>query len=211
VIGVPVSRGDSLVVNVMLHNPTAETYSNVEMRLRLKYTTAGIIPTIAVQPFYMDVMPPAGVHAYPLPPGKSSKSWEGSPAVPGPIIAMSGHLHKYGTNLRLEDVTKNKVIWEGKPQVDSTGDVIGMPRKYFLKRLGFQLTPSHVYRLTAEYHNPTNEMIEEGAMGALGGLFVPDERAKWPAVDRNNAEYLADFKVTFSSGMNGMMMMNSHR
>ncbi|HEX6558467.1 MAG TPA: hypothetical protein VF021_03375, partial [Longimicrobiales bacterium] len=149
-------------------------------------------------------MPPAGVHAYALPAGKSSKSWQGSPAIPGRILGLGGHLHKYGTALRFEDVTTGKVLWEAKPVVDSAGEIVGMPRKFFW--LGIELNPSHTYRVTAEYDNPTGNEIEDGAMGTLGGLFVPDERARWPQIDRAHPEYLADVKVTYNPVNTGMMM-----
>jgi hypothetical protein len=195
-LGYPVSRGDSLVFSAMLHNPTPDTYDHVEMRIRMKYSSLGtVLPRIPIQPFYLDVMPPAGVHAYTLPPGRSSRSWEGSPAVPGRILGVGGHLHKYGVVLRFEDVTKGKVLWEATPVTDSTGTIVSMPRKFW--RLGIQLDPSHTYRLTAEYDNPTDEVIEHGAMGTLGGVFVPDERATWPEVNRDHPEYVADIEVTY--------------
>jgi len=205
-VGYPIAAGDSLLFSVMFHNDSDQEFHNIQLRVRMKYSRPGIRPQIAVQPFYMDVMPPAGVHAYALPPGKSSKSWEGSPAIPGRVVGLGGHLHKYGTALRFEDVTAGKVLWEAKPVVDSTGEVVGMPRKFFL--LGVELNPSHTYRVTADYDNPTGEEIEDGAMGTLGGLFVPDDRATWPAIDRDHPDYLADVKVTYNPVNTGMMMMH---
>lgn len=201
-LGYPVSRGDSLVFSAMLHNPTPGAHDHVEMRIRMKYSSLGTLrPRIPIQPFYMDVMPPAGVHAYTLPPGRSSRSWEGSPAVPGRMLGVGGHMHKYGVRLRFENVTKGKVLWEATPVVDSTGNVVSMPRKFW--RLGVHLDPSHTYRLTAEYDNPTDGVIEHGAMGTLGGIFVPDERATWPEVDRDHPEYRADLDVTYARNSGG--------
>lgn len=201
-LGYPLERGDSLTFSAMLHNPTGVSYDHVEMRIRLKYSSLGTLaPRIPVQPFYLDVMPPAGVHAYSLPPGRSVKSWEGSPAVPGRILGVGGHLHKYGVALRFEDVTAGRVLWEAQPVLDRTGEIVTMPRKFWW--LGIQLDPTHIYRLTAEYDNPTGEAIEHGAMGTLGGVFVPDERATWPAVVRDHPEYLADVEVTYARNSGG--------
>jgi hypothetical protein len=198
-LGYPLQRGDSLVFSVMLHNPTNQSYEHVHMRVRMKYAAGGLLsPLFAIQPFYMDVMPPAGYHVFPLAPGKSSRSWEGSPAVPGRVLALGGHVHRYGTLLTFEDVTKGKVLWQAKPHVDSTGNVTGVPRKFYVSRLGLQLYPSHVYRLTVHYDNPTGETIDAGAMGTLGGVFVPDDRATWPAVDRLHPLYLTDVQVTYA-------------
>lgn len=211
IVGYPVQQGDSLIFSMMLHNPTQVAYDMIMLRVRMKYSKPNpIAPVIGVQPFYMDVMPPAGIHAYDLPAGKSSKSWEGSPAVPGRVLGLGGHMHKYGTRLVLEDVTTGKTLWTAYPQIDTTGEVTAMPRKYFFNTLGLQLVPTHVYRVTAEYDNPTGAPIPDGAMGTLGGLFVPDERAVWPTIDRRNAEYLADLKVTYDKSSSGAMM-HMHR
>src|SRR5207237_5913823 len=124
-IGYPVQQGDSLIFSVMLHNPTKIDFEHVMLRVHMKYSRPSTVaPVIAMQPFYMDVMPPAGIHAYNLPAGKSSKSWEGSPAIPGRVIALGGHMHKYGQRLVFEDVTMGKTLWEGAPQTDSTGEVV---------------------------------------------------------------------------------------
>lgn len=196
-LGYPVKRGDSLIFVVMLHNPTQTHYEGAEVRVRMKYSNAsGILPRLAIQPFHMDVMPPAGYHAYTLPPGRSSKSWEAKPAVAGRVLALGGHLHKYGKTLRFEDVTAGKVLWEVKPQTDASGDVVSVPSKFFLWRFGRRLDPSHTYRFTAEYENPTGQAIEGGAMGTLGGVFLPSE--DWPPVNRTHQEYIEDLQITYA-------------
>ena len=196
VLGYRVAAGDSLVFTAMFHNPTNMAYSDAQLRIRMKYSTDDSrLPKFAIQPFYVDVMPPAGLHVFELPPGKSAKSWEGRPAVAGRILGLGGHLHKYGTALRFEDVTAGKIVWEAKPEVDEHGNVRAIPRKFFFWRLGLKVDPTHTYRLTAEYDNPTGQTIENGAMGTLGGIFMPDKRAAWPSIDRDHPEYIADLKV----------------
>jgi hypothetical protein len=146
-------------------------------------------------------MPPAGeTHAYDLPPGYSEKSWEGRPAVAGRILGVGGHLHQYGLALRLEDLTAGKVIWEAQPILDEDGNLIGMPVKKFFWRLGVKVRPDHTYRLTAIYDNPTGEVIPDGAMGALGGVFLPARGAAWPVIDPAHPEYQLDLRVTRGGG-----------
>jgi hypothetical protein len=140
-------------------------------------------------------MPPAGVHAYDLPPGRSAKSWEGRPAVAARLLAAGGHLHKYGKSLRLEDVTTGKLIWDARPEQGPGGEVEGMPTRYFLP-FGVQLHPDHVYRLTAEYDNPTGKVLKDGGMGALGGAVIPASDDAWPGVAREDSVYRHDVRVT---------------
>src|SRR5690606_12937131 len=163
-VGYRIREGQRVLVTAAFHNPTPSTYRDVVLRVRLPYTPADAwLRPVTGFPLYMDVMPPASVHAYDLPPGRSVKSWEGSPAVPGRILGLGGHLHKYGVVLRLEDVTEGKILWEAEPILDAEGEVIGMPMKKFLWTLGIPIRPDHVYRLTAIYENPTGETIPDGA------------------------------------------------
>ena len=197
-IGYRVSAGDTVLVSSMLHNATMTSYRGVTLRVRVPYTPASTwVEPFGIFPFYLDVMPPAGTHSFDLPPGRSEKYWEGKPAIAGRMLGVSGHLHKYGVELRLEDMTARRVIWSGKPARDSAGDVAAMPLKKFLRKLGEPLDPSHVYRLTAVYDNPTGKTIPDGGMGALGGVMVPRGISRWPLVSRDNAEYLLDLRVTY--------------
>lgn len=196
-IGYQASAGDTVLVSSMLHNETMVDYRGVTLRIRVPYTSRSAwIEPFTIYPFYLDVMPPAGTHSYDLPPGRSEKYWEGRPAIAGRMLGVSGHLHMYGVELRLEDMTDRTVIWSGKPSVDKAGKVTGMPLQKFVHRLGVPLNPAHVYRLTAVYDNPTGRVIPDGGMGALGGVMVPRGIAAWPRVRRDDPEYLLDLKVT---------------
>jgi hypothetical protein len=195
-IGYPIRQGEGLMIATMVHNPTDQDYDDAYVRIRMTYTPADVrIPRFEIYPFYMDVMPPASIHAYDLPPGRSEKSWEGQPAVSGRILGVGGHLHDHGVALILEDVTRGKVIWEARPVLDEDGRVIAMPTKRFLWRFGVPLRRDHTYRLTAIYDNPTGETIEGGAMGALGGIFRPSRREQLPPADVNDPEYVLDVRL----------------
>jgi len=196
-LGYRASSGDTVLVSSMLHNESMTDYRGVTLRVRVPYTRSAWVEPFTIYPFYLDVMPPAGTHSYDLPPGRSERYWEGKPAIAGRMLGVSGHLHKYGVELRLEDRTANRVIWSGKPSVDSVGNVAAMPLKKFLWTLGEPLDPSHVYRLTAIYDNPTGRTIPDGGMGALGGVMVPRGLARWPLVTRGDPEYLLDLRVTY--------------
>lgn len=197
-VGYRVHRGDSVIVSVMLDNPTAHAYDDVRLLVHMPFHSArSWLPALDIYPFYLDVMPPAGSHSFDVPPGRSAHSWEGKPAVSGRIIAASGHLHRYGVALRLEDVTEGKLLWEGRPDTDSVGDVVSFPVKHFYWTLGQPLDTSHVYRLTAVYENPTGHTIVDGGMGALGGAFIPARNATWPAVAPSDAQYELDRELTF--------------
>lgn len=197
-VGYRVHRGDTLLVSAMLHNPTPDAYRGVRLRVRFPVRDGDSwIGAMSIFPFYLDVMPPAGTHAYDLPPGHSEQYWEGSPAIAGRILGMGGHLHDYGVALRLEDRTEGKVLWEGKPTLDSSGHVVGMGQTSLAWKLGIKVRPDHVYRLTAIYDNPTGATIPDGGMGALGGAFLPSGDTPWPNINRASPDYLKDVRVTY--------------
>jgi hypothetical protein len=201
-LGYRASAGDTVLVSSMLHNNTAVDYPRATLRIRVPYTTKSAwLDPFTIFPFYLDVMPPAGItHSYDLPPGRSEKFWEGKPAMSGRMLGVSGHLHKYGVELRLEDRTANKLIWSGKPTLDREGNVVAMPLKNFVLRRGkpgLPLDSTHMYRLTAIYDNPTGITIPDGGMGALGGVMVPNKARAWPLVKRDDPEYLIDLRATY--------------
>jgi hypothetical protein len=144
-----------------------------------------------VLPLYLDVLPP-GNRDYDVPAGVSSRSWDWSPAVTGKILALGGHLHRYGRALILENITTGDTIWIGTAEYDAAGELIGVDRKIFWR--GYTMRSDHVYRLTAVYDNPTDQTIR-GAMGKIGGLFMPASSERHPAVDRADPAYVRDYNA----------------
>jgi hypothetical protein len=203
-VGYRVHRGQEMIVTSMLHNPTGRAYRGVRIRVHFPYTPADArLKPVSVLPFYIDVMPPASLHSYDLPPGRSSRTWEARPAVAARILGMGGHIHQFGTLLRMEDVTAKRVIWEARPQVDRTGQIVGVPQTLFIWRLGIPVYPDHLYRVTAEYNNTSGETIPGGAMGTLGGAVIPDDASKWPAIDPNNPELRLDWHLVHTGNPGG--------
>ena len=196
-LGYQLGKSDSVLVSAMFHNPTSVDYGTVRLRVRMPLKKKGMVGAMAIYPFYLDVMPPAGSHSFDLPPGRSEQFWEGKPAIAGRVLGLSGHLHKYGTSLTLEDRTSGKVIWQGRPKVGKNGEVEAMPVKKFLKTFGVALDPTHTYRLTAVYDNPTGAPVIDGGMGALGGVFKPSELKAWPGVSPKHPDYVLDWNITY--------------
>ena len=192
-LGVRVHRGDTLVTTLMLHNPTSVGYDGVRVRVRIAFVRASArIGALSVYPISVAIGPKERPNVFDLPPGRSEHYWEGSPAVAARILGLSGHLHRYGVALRLEDRTTRKVLWELNPKSDSTGEVRSMPVSTFLWSLGKPIRPDHVYRLTAVYDNPEPRTIPDGGMGVIGGVVLLPRGTRWPPVDRRHPEYVVD-------------------
>jgi len=200
-IGYPVREGERLIMTVMLHNPTDTAYQGVRVRVRMPHSgPKRVIPPVEFFPFYLDVMPPASVHQYDVPPGGlHEKTWQGSPAVSGRLLGISGHLHDHGVAIRLEDLTTGKLLWEARPILNERGSVVGMPQNLFFKRLGIPIHRDHVYRVTAVYENTTDAVIE-GAMAAVGGIIAVRRSEAWPAVELTSDDFALDLDLVRTGG-----------
>jgi hypothetical protein len=190
-MGVPFAAGDSLLVTAMVHNPTDNDLEGVRIRVRLHYTAAPARrQPDAVYPFFLHVTSPDGPSDYDLPPGYSERSWAARPGVEGHIVALGGHLHRYGVTLRLENLTTGREIWRTHASFDSLGGILDIPRKTYTWSRGPRLDPDHAYRVTAGYFNPTADTIRDGGMGTVGGVFRPV--GDWPRVRADHPLYVLD-------------------
>jgi hypothetical protein len=218
ILGLPVIQGQRLITWSMLSNETPITHHGVHVRMEIgcRRITHGIFgswfPLFRAYPWVMDAMFPNGRRprsdrSFDLPPGRTTHSWESSPAIPGDIVGIGGHVHDYAVSLGFTDVTTGEVIWHVTPVRDSAGHVLDLPvtRFYNWHRLGVHIDPSHRYRITVTYDNPTAHVIPEGGMGSVAGLFIPDRGAKWPDVNIADPVYQQDMIELFGPDSGGAM------
>jgi hypothetical protein len=195
--GLPLARGERVVASAMVENLTAATYRQARVRLLMDFTPAGRPwPLVRVSPWQLDVAFPVGDKSFDLPPGRSSRSYEATPAIPGKVIGVGGHLHDYARWIEFADATTGEVIYRADPVADAGGHVAAVPvrRLYGWTRIGVPLVVGHRYRVTVAYDNPTGHVIPEGGMGVVGGLFVPDRGVAWPAADPRDSLYQQDYR-----------------
>lgn len=195
--GARVEAGERILANAMVHNPTMENYQGVRVRLVLSYVPEKRPwPLFAVVPWQLDVAFPVGDKSFDLPPGHSERSYEGSPAVPGKIIVIGGHLHDYGRTIEFWDVTTGQLLWHGEPEPTRPGEpnAVPMGRLYRLTRIGLHITPDHRYRVRVVYDNPTGHAIANGGMGVTGGIFLPDRNVTWPVSNTADSLYQQDLR-----------------
>ena len=195
--GSRIYAGQRFLANAMVHNPTNVGYRGVRVRLVLNYIPEHRPwPFFSVLPWQLDVAFPLGDKSFDLPPGRSERSYEGSPAVAGKLIVIGGHMHAYGRTIEFWDATTGKLLWHGEPAPAPAGAASAVPvgKLYSLKGLGMRITPSHRYRVHVVYENPTGHAIPNGGMGVVGGLFMPDRKAIWPATDPSDSLYQKDLR-----------------
>jgi len=195
--GLPLERGKRVVASAMVENLTPTGYRQARVRLVMNFIPSGRPwPLFDASPWQMDVAFPVGDKSFPLPPGRSARSYEGSPVVAGKIVGLGGHMHDYGRVIEFTDVTTGATIYHAAPVVDSAGHIESVPiaMLYGWTRLGVRIVPEHRYRVTVAYDNPTGAPIPDGGMGVIGGLFVPDRGVRWPAADASDSLYQQDYR-----------------
>jgi hypothetical protein len=209
--GLPLPASDRYLVAAMLTNPD-DRPRKMQVRVRLSFIRPGrFLPLFRVYAWTMDVKFPlggaGGRHDFDVPAGHSTYSWAGSPVIPGTIVAMGGHAHDYVSSIELTDVTTGATIWHQVPVRDSAGHLRAIPigRFYRWYRLGTPIEPSHTYRVTVAYDNPTGRAIPFGGMGTVIGLIVPAPGVAWPRVDSEDPIYRAQVRNLLDN-MTGIAM-----
>jgi hypothetical protein len=203
-LGVSVEAGDSVLIVASLHNPTGKRYADVRLGLTLRATKRGPWrPPLDVVPFFTQVEPPLESAAFDLPSGVSERTLDLTFPIPGRILGLGGHLHRYGESLALRDADTGETLWEGVARRDDDGTVLQVPQDQFVWSGGIEVSPDRRYRFVVRYHNP-GQPISDGAMGTLAGVFLPD--APWPSVDRADPVYLTDWERNASGNSHGAHM-----
>lgn len=194
-MGVPLEAGQDIGFYVMWDNSTGETLDDVYVRLALPWTPASEADDIVeVLPFYADVNLDIGsTDAYDLEPGHSVRRYEFQAPAAGRLIAASGHLHDFGTVVRLEDARTDEVLLEITPKLDEDGMIRGISRKIMgVWHGGVRLEEGHTYRVVGVYDSPLAETVPMGAMAHIVGLFAPDDLSRLPDADPDSEIWALD-------------------
>jgi hypothetical protein len=194
-IGVPMEPGMKLGMYVAWHNDTGKDLKGVFLKLTMLWTPKNQNPQpVNALPIYMDVnLTVGGTNTFDVPPGRSTKSYEFTLPVGGRLLGVGGHMHDYGTQVRLEDAETGKVITQVVAERQPNGKLIKMSRKLFgVSGKGLRLKANHRYRVVGVYDNPTGAMRVNGAMAHMVGLFVPEDLSEWPAINPKDPTYQRD-------------------
>ena len=193
-VGLPLDRGMDMALYVMWNNHTDQPLDGVTFELTIKYAPRNLSPRpTIVLPFKADVnIHPGYGDAFDLPPGGGSRSALFTVGTSGRLLAVGGHLHDYGKEIRLEDPATGHVLARVRAERRPDGTVLGVDHGlYGVLGRGPHLIAGHQYRLVAVYQGSPADSIR-GAMGVMGGIFAPDHYRRWPAIDRHDPDYLID-------------------
>lgn len=198
-VGVPISAGTQMGVVLAWHNPEHEAIPDVTVELTVEWLPTNQAPRpLDVLPVYIDVVDPiASPVDFDLPAGPQQFSAEFVMPLDGRIIGIGGHLHDYGTGLTLDEVHDGKASRKAalETKLDELGMLISVERKYpGIRGSGIRMLAGRRYRITGNYDNTSGAAIEKGAMVHLVLLLAPDRLSEWPALQRDDPEFVRDLK-----------------
>jgi hypothetical protein len=178
-LGYRVRRGDKILVKTMFHNDEPTSYPETYLSIKIDYQPieSGQQPLIGVRPMWFDVKG-CSESAYDLKSGRNITSDEFKLASGGTLIGVGGHMHDYGRELTLVDVTRNQPIATLDAKLDPEGRLVSIPIVLFKESGGFPLAKDDLIRVTAVYENPTGRYLPQAAMGIAVGYLVPDDTGR---------------------------------
>jgi len=191
-VGMPLAAGSKMRINIMWHNETATDIDTVYMTLRIRYSPDNLVPRpVPVLPISMDIADVKGrPNTFKIPAGVDTITREFVLPLGGRVLALSGHMHDWGTGLWLEDAGTGHVITRVTPTLDSLGRITHMPLKlYGIAGEGLKLEAGRHYRLVATYDNRSGSSID-GAMGHLDGIIAVRDLRQWPTLGSTGSGYL---------------------
>ncbi|MBD3275436.1 MAG: hypothetical protein GF372_09010 [Candidatus Marinimicrobia bacterium] len=202
IIGVPIEKDTPLLVAVMFASPEEHDYNDVYLRLRIPYSRSEdrLIDPVSVFPFYLDAVGFVGPKGFEVPAGTTRHEWAGKPIADGNVLGMSGHLHDYGKQITLTNLSEGETVWEVQPVTEREHHVVSVPRDNFFWQGGIELNKNHTYRISTLYYNPLEENSSHGGMGEIGGVFIPETTSDslWKA-NADNKQYREDLKFMLSA------------
>jgi hypothetical protein len=185
--GYRVRKGDKIRIETMMYNPTTTSYDKVYLEVVIPFQdatgNANAAPRTNVYPAWMDVTS-CGDSGYDLPAGKSEKTGSVTVKYNGVLLGVGGHLHDYGRQVVLQDVSRNETVATLDARVDAQGHLESVPVKLFVQEGGYKFGAGDVLKISATYENPTGKLLRDGAMGIAVGYFVPADDAQMTALRR---------------------------
>jgi len=182
--GYRVRKGDRIRVNTMFHNPTATSYPQVWLEVKMEYHPAGDAPPVkSVYPTWFDVQR-CGDSGYDLAAGSNITTGDFALKHSGVLLGVGGHMHDFGTMLELRNESRGEAVATLRTTLSPQGQLQGVPIVTFAERGGYPLKAGEKIKVTAHYDNKSGKPLPDGAMGIVVGYFLPADDTQMAAYAR---------------------------
>ncbi len=203
-VGIPVTAGMPMALTLGWDNQTSDVLGDVRLELTIDWMPATTMPRpVSAYPVSMDVVGAVGeLSDYDLPAGETRQAISFTMPVDGRILAAGGHLHDFGTTLRVDDLSgqRPKKVLELRSIRDKDGRVLEVERiTPGLRGQGIRMHGGRSYQMTATNANHTGAVLTDHAMAYVAMLYAPDRGASWPAADANHPAWLKELQDLFGA------------
>lgn len=183
--GYRVHPGDRIRISSMFHNPTPTSYPAAYLEVRIEYRKIGAAgtPLKSVYPTWLDVKS-CRDSTYDLKPGRNVTTGDVTMDYPGILLGVGGHMHDYGRELVLTNLTREQTVASLAAKLDANGHMLSMPIVLFMNQGGYKVAKGDRMQITATYQNPTGHILREGAMGIVVGYFLPADPQQFEKLHR---------------------------
>jgi hypothetical protein len=186
--GYRVQKGDKIRIETMMYNPTATSYDKAYLEVVIPFEeipgdASASAPRKNVYPAWMDVAS-CGNSGYDLPAGKSEKTGTVTVKYDGVLLGVGGHLHDYGKEIVLQDVSRKEIVATLEAKADAEGHLESVPVKLFVQDGGYKFAKGDILKVSATYDNSSGKLLRDGAMGIAVGYFAAADDAKMAALRR---------------------------
>jgi hypothetical protein len=185
--GYHVQKGDKIRIETMMYNPTATSYDKTYLEVVIPFQETSGDASAAlrknVYPAWMDVGS-CGDSSYDVPAGKSEKTGSVMVKYDGVLLGVGGHMHDYGKQIVLQDVSRKETVATLDAKSDAEGHLQSVPVKLFVQQGGYKFAKGDVLQISATYENPTGKLLRDGAMGIAVGYFAAADDAKMAELRR---------------------------
>jgi hypothetical protein len=179
--GYRVHKGDRIRITTMFHNPTATSYPQTMLQVKMEYAPADT-GLKSVYPAWFDVKQ-CGESDFPLNAGGTHLTGDLKVNFSGRLLGVGGHMHDYGERLVLNDAAAGQPVASLKSTLDDQGHIQSLPIVTFLDRGGYALARGAKLQVVADYGKP--RVPNADGMAIVVGYFLPDNDADMGSLARN--------------------------
>jgi hypothetical protein len=179
-VGYRVHKGDRIRITTMFHNPTATSYPNAVLRVKMEYAPAGA-NLKSVYPAWFDVQQ-CGESDFPLQADGTHLTGDIPVNFAGRLLGVGGHMHDYAKRLLLLDTVANQPVASLDATLDEQGHIRSMPIVTFLDRGGYALAKGSKLQVVADYEKPRTPNAD--GMAIVVGYFLPNNDADMAVLAR---------------------------
>src|SRR5467141_3174801 len=184
-------KGNKIRIETMMYNPTATSYEKTFLEVAIPFQetpgdASAAAPRKNVYPAWIDVTS-CGNSGYDLPAGKSEKTGTVTVKYDGVLLGVGGHLHDYGKQIVLEDVSRKETVATLEAKAHAEGHLESVPVKLFVQEGDYKFAKGDVLKISATYDNSSGKLLRDGAMGIAVGYFAAADDAKLAALRRKSA------------------------